>query len=80
MDSVARFTFVNLEPGVYAFTVHHDENGNKKMDKSFIGIPSEGWACSNNAKGLLGLAIPTFNNAKFEMNDKIVRQEITINY
>ena len=79
-DSVAEFTFNNLQPGFYAFTVHHDENGNKKMDKNFLGLPNEGWACSNNATGFLGLAIPSFNSAKFEVKGNLVKQYITMNY
>lgn len=45
---------VALEPGDYAVTAIHDENDNKKLDKSFIGMPTEGVAFSNNAKIAFG--------------------------
>lgn len=35
--------------GKYAIQVFHDENNNKKMDKNFIGYPTEKWGTSNNA-------------------------------
>ena len=79
-DMQAEFLFAGLKPGKYAFTVHHDENGNKKMDKTFLGLPSEGWACSNNAKAFLGMGIPDFDDACFEVKDKQVEQVIKINY
>ena len=40
--------------GEYAVTVFHDENGNKKLDTNWIGMPKEGIAVSNNAKGRMG--------------------------
>lgn len=30
-----------LEPGLYGLVVHHDENGNGKLDQNFLGIPNE---------------------------------------
>lgn len=69
--------FDNLSPSTYAFTVHHDENLNVKMDRNLIGLPTEGWALSNNVKPLFKL--PNFNECSFELrsNRKIA---ITINY
>lgn len=42
-----RHTFMNMAPGQYAVVVHHDENGNALMDEKG-GLPSEGFAYSNN--------------------------------
>ncbi len=42
-----RFDF-DLEPGVLAVAVMHDENGNGAMDTNFLGIPREGGGVSNN--------------------------------
>lgn len=69
--------FANLSPGTYAFTIHHDENLNVKMDRNLIGLPTEGWALSNNVKPLFKL--PNFNECSFELrsNRKI---SIKINY
>lgn len=36
--------FDNLAPGAYAVAVYHDENGNEKLDKNFLGVPKEGYA------------------------------------
>jgi len=40
--NAATVVFKNVAPGVSAFSVVHDENGNGKMDTNFIGIPKEG--------------------------------------
>ncbi|MFM8344488.1 MAG: DUF2141 domain-containing protein [Betaproteobacteria bacterium] len=44
----ASCVFDELPPGTYAVAVVHDENGNGKLDKNFLGIPSEGYGVSNN--------------------------------
>jgi uncharacterized protein (DUF2141 family) len=56
--------FRNVRPGVYAISAFHDENRNKELDTNFLGIPTEGWCTSRNAKGFLGP--PKFDDAKFE--------------
>jgi uncharacterized protein (DUF2141 family) len=35
-------------PGVYAVAVYHDENGDKKLGRSWLGLPVEGYGLSNN--------------------------------
>lgn len=79
-NKTAKFVFNNLPYGNYAFTVHHDENANHKMDKNVIGLPNEGWACSNNAKGTLGLGLPSFDKAKVVLNKSEVTAEVKMNY
>jgi uncharacterized protein (DUF2141 family) len=79
-NKTATFVFTNLPYGNYAFTVHHDENANHKMDKNFFGLPSEGWACSNNAKGTLGLGLPSFDKAKIVVNKSEVTTYVIMNY
>jgi uncharacterized protein (DUF2141 family) len=44
----------NLKPGKYAFKYFHDENKNEKLDLNWIGMPTEGYGFSNNAKGTFG--------------------------
>ncbi len=46
--------FSNLAPGDYAVMLFHDENGNTKMDSNIVGIPTEGYGFSNDAKGSFG--------------------------
>ena len=43
-------TFSDVEPGRYAVSVVHDENGNQKVDTSFIGTSKEAWGVTNNVR------------------------------
>ena len=52
-----------LPHGEYALTLFIDFNGNKKIDKNFLGIPKEQYGFSNNVMGRM--APPTFDQAKF---------------
>ena len=58
--------FDQIEKGDYAFSLFHDLNGNKKMDKNFFGIPKEPYGFSNNKKGSMGP--PDFKDAKFNID------------
>jgi len=62
-DNKAMVTFDNLPAGEYAISTYHDENNNGKLDKNMMGIPSEDYAASNNAKGFMGP--PAYKDAKF---------------
>src|SRR4051812_28480781 len=42
--------FADLPPGDYAVAVIHDENENKKLDRNFLSVPSEGFGFANNPK------------------------------
>lgn len=68
--------FKEVPNGVYAISFFHDENGNKKMDTNFMGIPKEDYGCSNNAKGFMGP--PKWKDAKFEINNTSITQTITL--
>lgn len=37
----------DVKPGRYAISVIHDSNSNAKLDRNFIGIPTEGAGTSN---------------------------------
>lgn len=62
-DGVWRCTFTNLPAGSYAVSAAHDVNGNGKPDRSFVGIPTEPWAVSNNVRPTL--RPPRFAEAPF---------------
>ena len=79
-DGVAEFYFKDLPYGDYAFTVHHDENANKKMDTNFLGLPDEGWACSNNAMGFIGVGPPSFDDAKITLKSSMLTSVVEMNY
>lgn len=49
----------------YALSVHHDENGNGKMDMSIQGKPIEQIAISNDASSFTGF--PKYEEAKFKI-------------
>lgn len=51
-----RLSFPDVRPGQYAVTVEHDENGDGKMGRNFIGMPTEGVGVSNNPGGMPGFA------------------------
>lgn len=67
--------FTNLRPGTYAISLFHDEDGDGKLNSNFMGIPSEPYAFSNNAKGMFGP--PDFDECKFEITNT---REITIRF
>jgi uncharacterized protein (DUF2141 family) len=54
----------DLHFGVYALAIYQDVNNNGKIDKNLIGIPTEGYAFSNNFKPKV--KAPSFDNCKFE--------------
>ena len=58
-------SFSNVEPGNYAIAVVHDENGNGKLDKNFVGVPSEGYGVSNNKT--YALSAPKWNESTFTL-------------
>jgi len=60
----ASFTFDKLPAGTYAVSAFLDENGNGKLDKNFLGMPTEPWGVSNNPKR--GMRAPHFDEASFE--------------
>ena len=64
--------------GDYAIAIFHDENGNGKMDKNFVGMPKEGYGASNNPKKKK--RAPTFDEAKFSLNAPEQTIEITLIY
>ena len=54
-----------IPDGEYAIAFFIDANGNKKLDKNFLGIPKEQFGFSNNAMGTL--SAPSFEQAKFRV-------------
>lgn len=59
-------SFDPIPAGTYAVACFHDENGNGKLDRNFLGIPKEGTVASNHAKGSMGP--PSFDKAKFSFS------------
>ena len=70
--------FSNVQPGRYAAIAFHDENGNGKLDKNFLGVPTEPYGFSNNVQGFLGP--PTFDDAAMALGDSSEAIGITLVY
>ena len=70
--------FRELPEGRYALAAYHDEDNNNEMKTNFLGIPQEGVAASNNAKGSLGP--PSFEDAAFNYKGPRFEQTIRIAY
>jgi uncharacterized protein (DUF2141 family) len=69
MDSTQLNT--EIPDGEYAIAFFIDANGNKKLDKNFLGIPKEQFGFSNNAMGTL--SAPSFEQAKFKVTGNTVQ-------
>jgi uncharacterized protein (DUF2141 family) len=77
-DTKARCDFEDIPPGTYALAVIHDENMNGKLDTNVLGIPTEGYGFSNDAKALLGT--PSFSAASFPYDGRNLELTISLHY
>lgn len=77
-DKQARCDFEDIPPGTYALAVVHDENMNGKLDVNWLGIPTEGYGFSNDAKALLGA--PSFSAASFPYDGKNLDLTLSLHY
>jgi uncharacterized protein (DUF2141 family) len=57
--------FSDVPEGTYAVSIGHDVNGNKRVDTDFVGLPTEQWGVSNNARP--SLRAPRFDEAAFKV-------------
>jgi uncharacterized protein (DUF2141 family) len=64
--------------GRYAVAVIHDENGNHKLDRNFLGIPKEGFGFANNPK--IGLSAASFQAASVNVGCPMTQVEIRLIY
>lgn len=58
--------FRDVPYGSYAIKSFHDEDGNGQLNTNFMGIPTEDYGFSNNARGTMGPA--KFQDARFELD------------
>lgn len=59
--------FPELGPGTYAISCFHDVNGNGQLDTNFLGIPSEPYGASNNARPKF--RAPNWEETRFELKN-----------
>ena len=77
-EKTSTCSFDPIPAGTYAVGCFHDENGNGKLDKNFLGIPKEGTVVSNNAKGSMGP--PPFDKAKFSFSGAASALDLRMGY
>lgn len=77
-DTKARCDFEDIPPGTYSLAVIHDENMNGKLDTNWLGVPTEGYGFSNDAKALLGA--PSFSAASFPYDGRNLDLTISLHY
>src|SRR5262245_66614833 len=52
-EGLTELAITGLPTGDYAVVVLHDENKNKKLDRDWLGKPTEQWGMSNNPEYFL---------------------------
>lgn len=78
VDRVSRCRLEDVPPGRYAIGVMHDEDGDGHFDTGFLGIPTEGYGFSRDARGTLGP--PSFESAAFDYAGGVLEVPITMRY
>jgi uncharacterized protein (DUF2141 family) len=77
-EAKARCHFLDIPPGTYALAVIHDENMNGKLDTNWLGIATEGYGFSKDAKDMLGP--PLFSAASFPYDGQDMELRISLHY
>lgn len=73
--SVTSYTISDLPPDTYAVAVFHDKNKNNILDKNMLGVPTEEYGFSNNARRTF--SAPSFDEAAFELkSERKIKLEI----
>jgi uncharacterized protein (DUF2141 family) len=61
----AEWRLTDLEAGPYAVAVYHDENNDDQFNRNFLGIPTEDYGFSNNARARL--SAPAWRRVVFDV-------------
>jgi uncharacterized protein (DUF2141 family) len=72
-DSVI-VTLSDIPDGKYAVAAYADANGNGRRDSNFVGIPTEDYGFSNDARGIFGP--PDFKQALIDVSGQSKKQSI----
>jgi uncharacterized protein (DUF2141 family) len=77
-DASGRLTFLlrNLAPGSYALSAYHDLDANGRLNSNLLGVPSEPYGFSNNARGTL--SPPSFQAATFTLPEQGLTLELRV--
>lgn len=65
-------------PGTYALVVYHDADGNRRFNRSGLGLPVEGYGFSNNAPAIFGL--PSFRRVRIAVPRTDMGMSIRLRY
>lgn len=65
-------------PGTYAIAVYHDEDASRKLNRSGLGLPKEGFGFSNNPRTVAGL--PPFKSVRLSVPKSGVTTRIRMKY
>jgi len=66
-DGETLVTIRDVPPGTWAVLAYQDENENGQLDRNLIGIPSEDYGFSRDARGRFGP--PSFDDAAIPVKD-----------
>lgn len=77
-DTQGSCDFLDMDPGMYALAVIHDENMDGKIDTNWIGAPTEGYGFSADAK--VSMSAPSFEDASFSYDGKDLNLTVSLNY
>lgn len=69
-DSIQNIDFKDIIPGKYAIAVYHDQNSDKQLNTSSIGIPSEGYGFSGNYNSIFKK--PKFKDCKIDIKSDTI--------
>lgn len=77
-QSRAHCVFTDIPPGTYALAVIHDEDMDGELGTNALGIPTEGYGFSNDARAWFGA--PSFRAASFPYDGRNLEITITLHY
>ena len=69
-------TLKDVPPGTWAVLAYQDENENNELDRNFIGIPSENYGFSRDARGKFGP--PGFEDAAIEVQGELTVAKVAL--
>lgn len=69
-------SIADLPPGEYGLKLYHDVDGNGQLNTNMMGIPTEPFAFSNNARGSFGPA--SWSDARFTVEAGSTTHHVTI--
>ena len=69
-------TIQNVPKGSWAVLAYQDENQNDKLDRNLIGIPSENYGFSRDARGKFGP--PDFTDAAIDLREETMAVTIKL--